>query len=119
MSYEQRVIAQFLHKKRADPAQMHRRLEAEYGLGTYCLQSMQHRCQLFDCGSQNLNVDPRFGRPPINCLDAEIPACLEGETFFSAYSLAEALDACSVIVLNRLHNLLGMKNFISIGSHTS
>jgi hypothetical protein len=37
MSYEQRVIIQFLHKQKVQPAQTHKRLEALYGLETYNL----------------------------------------------------------------------------------
>jgi hypothetical protein len=44
---------------------------------------------------------------------------LERAPFSSAYSLAEALDVPLATVLGGLHNPLGMKNFISVGFHTS
>jgi hypothetical protein len=111
MSYEQRIIIQFLHKEKVHPTQIHRRLAAQYGLETDSLQSVQHWCQLFDCGRQNLHNDPRSGRPPIDYLDVKIIACLVREPFSSAHSLAEALDMSPATVLSRLHHPLGMNHF--------
>jgi hypothetical protein len=111
MSYEERVIIQFLHKEKVHPTQVHRRLAAQYGLETYNPQSVQHWCQLFDCRRQNLHDDPRSGRPPIDHFDAKIIGCMEREPFSSAYSLAEALDVSPATILCRLHDSLGMKNF--------
>jgi hypothetical protein len=111
VSDEQQVIIQFLHKEKVHPAEIHRRLARHDGLGTYSLRSVQHWCQLFDCGCQNLHNDPRSGRPPIDHLDAKIIPCLEREPFSSAYSLVEALNMSPATVLSRLHNSLGMKNF--------
>jgi hypothetical protein len=110
MSYEQRVIIQFLYKERVHPTQIHRRLAAQYGLDTYSLRNVQHWYQLFDCGRQNSNDDPRSERAPIDHLDIKIIACLEREPFSSAYSLAKALDVSPATVLTRLHNSPGMKN---------
>jgi hypothetical protein len=42
MSYQQRVIIQFLHKEKIHLTQIHRRLAAQYGIETYSLQSVQH-----------------------------------------------------------------------------
>jgi hypothetical protein len=111
MNYELPAIIQFLYKEKVYPAQIHRRLAAQYGLEPYSLRSIQQWCQLFDCGRQNLHDDPRSGRPPINHLDAKILACLEREPLSSAYLLAEALGASPITVLNHLHNSLGMKIF--------
>jgi hypothetical protein len=110
MSYEQRVVIQFLHKEKVHPIQIHRRLTAQYGLEIYSLPSVQHRYQLFDCGRQNCYDNPRSGRPPIDHLEAKSIVCLEREPFSSADSLTEALDVSPAIVLSRLHNSLGMKN---------
>jgi hypothetical protein len=98
MNYEQRVIIQFLHKETIHPTQIHRRLAVQHGLEIYSLRSVQHWCQLFDCGRQNLHNNPRSGRPPINHPDTKIVACLEREPFASAYSLAEALDVLPATV---------------------
>jgi hypothetical protein len=110
MSYEQRIIIQFLHKEKVHPIEIHRRLASRYGLETYSLRSVQHWCQLFSSGRQNLHDDPRSGIPPIDHLDAKIMVCLEGEPFSSACSLAKALDVSPATVLSCLHNSLGMKN---------
>jgi hypothetical protein len=110
MGHEQRVIVQSLHKEKVHPTQIHRRLAAQYGLETYSLRSFQCWCQLFDCGRQNLHDDPRSGRIPIDHLDATIIGCLERELFFSAHSLAEALDVSPATVLSRLHDSLEMRN---------
>jgi hypothetical protein len=111
MSYEQRIIIQFLHKEKVHPTQIHRRLAVQYGLETYSLRSVQHWCQFFDCGRQNLHDDPGSGIPAIDHLDAKTIACLEKESFSSTYSLAEALDVSPATVLGSLNNSLGMKNF--------
>jgi hypothetical protein len=111
MSYEQRFIIQFFHKGKIHPTQIHRRFAVQYGVETNSLRGVQHWCQLFECGRQNLYGDPRSGRPPIDHLDATIVACLDWESFSSAYLLAEALDVSPTIVLGRLYSLLGMKNF--------
>jgi hypothetical protein len=111
MTYDQRVVIQFLHKEKVHPTQIHRRLAAQYGLETYSLRSVQHWCQLFDCRRQKFHDDSRSGRPGIDHLDARIIACLEREPFSSAYSLVKALGMSPAAVLSRLHNSLGMKNF--------
>jgi hypothetical protein len=111
MSYEKRIIIQFLYKEKVRPTQIHRRLAAQYGLETYGLRSLQHWCQLSDCGRQNLNDDPRSGRLPIDHLDAKIIARLEREPFSSRYSVAEALDVFPATLLSRFHNSLGTKFF--------
>jgi hypothetical protein len=111
MSHEQQVIIQFLHKETVHPTQIHRILAAQDGLKTSSLQTVQHWRQLFDCGCQTLHNDPRSGKPPIDQLGAKIIACLEMGPFYSAYSLAEALDVSPAPVLSYLHNSLGMKNF--------
>jgi hypothetical protein len=74
MSYEQRAIIEFRHKEKVHRTQIQRILAAQYGLETYSLRSVQHECQLFDCGRQNMHDDSRFGRPPIDHLDAKIIA---------------------------------------------
>jgi hypothetical protein len=119
MSFEQRVIVQFLHKEKIHRTQIHRRLAAQYGLETYSFRSVQHWRPLFGYGHQNSHDDPRSGRPQIEHLDAKIIACLERESFSSAYSLAETLDVSPATVLGSLHNSLGIKIFISAGSQTS
>jgi hypothetical protein len=86
-------------------------IRRKYRLGTYSLRSVQHWCQLFDCGRQNLRDNPRSGRLPIDHLDAKIITNLEKERFSSAHSLAEALDVPPATVLSRLDNSLGMNNF--------
>jgi hypothetical protein len=67
--------------------------------------------QLFDYARQNLHDDPKFGRPPIDHLDAKIIGCLEKEPFSSAHSLAGALDVSPGTILNRLFNSLEMNFF--------
>jgi hypothetical protein len=111
MSYEQRAIVQFLHKEKVHRTKIHKRLTAQYDLETYNLRSVQHWCQFFDCGHQNLHADTRSREPPIDDLDAKIIAWLEREPFSSAYLLAEALDVPPEIVLSHLHSSLGMKIF--------
>jgi hypothetical protein len=111
MSYEQRVIIQFLHKGKIRPTRIHRRLAAQYSPEIYSFQSVQRLSQLFDWGRQNLPDDPRSERLPIYHLDAKIIGCLEMEPFYSAYSLAEALDVSPATVLSLLQNSLGMENF--------
>jgi hypothetical protein len=110
MTYEQRAVIQFLHKERVHPTQIHRRLAAQYGLETYSLRSVQHWCQLFDCGRRNSHDDPRSGRPQIDHLDTKIIAYLERELFSSECSLAEALDVLPATVLSCLQHSLGMNS---------
>jgi hypothetical protein len=111
MSSEQRTIVQFLHKKRGHRTQIHRRLAARYDLEASSLRRVQHWCQLFDCGRQNLHIDPRSRGPPLHHLDTNSIEYLERESSFSACSLAEGLDVSPATILSRLHNSLGMKNF--------
>jgi hypothetical protein len=111
MGCEQRAIIQFLPKERVHPTQIHRRLAAQYGLGTYSIRSVPHWCQLFDCGRQNLHDVPRSGRLPTDHLYAEHIACMDREPFALADSLAETMDVSPAAVLSRLHNSPGMKIF--------
>jgi hypothetical protein len=110
MSSEQGVVIPFRHKERGHPAQIHRRLEAQSGLETYNLRSVQHWCQLSDCGRQNLSDDQ---------FHAKIPVCTKKEPFSPTSRLAEGLDVSPAIALDCLHNSLGVKIFIFHGSHTS
>jgi hypothetical protein len=64
----------------------------------------------------------RSGRPPIdffNILDIRTPALLDEQHFRSAYSITEALGVFYSTILSYLPKLLGMKNFIYVGSRTS
>jgi hypothetical protein len=108
--HEQRFIIQFLHKETVHPAQIHRRLAAQYGLETYSLRRVQHWCKLFNCERQGLHNDLRSGIPPIDHSNAKIIACLEREPFSSAPSLVEALEMSPPTVLSRLRNSLGTDN---------
>jgi DNA-binding Lrp family transcriptional regulator len=65
----------------------------------------------FVCGCEDIEDDYRFGRPPIDHLDTEIPADLDSKPLQSADSLAEVLAVSQATVLNRLRNSLGKKNF--------
>jgi hypothetical protein len=92
MSSEWRVLIRFLHKERVHPAQIHRSLEAQYGLKTSGPRSVQHWSQLFGCGRQKLNGDPKAETPLVDHIDAKILVCLKGEPFSSISAPDEALD---------------------------
>jgi hypothetical protein len=109
--YQQRIIIRFLHKERVQPAEIHQRFAAQPCKDLYSKWSIEWWCVQFVCGREEIEDDYRSGKPPIDHLGTKILACLESEPFQSAYSLAEVLAVSQATALNRLHNLLGMKNF--------
>jgi hypothetical protein len=80
-------------------------------LTTSGLRTLRYWCQLFTLGRNDLHDKDRPGRPRIDHVDAEILAYLQKESFSSTHSLAPALNLSQSMVLDRLHNSIGMKNW--------
>jgi hypothetical protein len=77
--YQQRVIIQFLHKERAQPAEIYQRLAAQPCKDLNSKWSIEGWCAQFVCGNEDIEDDYRSGEPPIDHLDTKILASLESE----------------------------------------
>jgi DNA-binding transcriptional ArsR family regulator len=111
MDYEQRVIVRFLCKEGVLPAEIHTRVEAQFGEDAYSLRSVQRWCQLVRHGREDLHDGDRLGRSTLDFIDSKIMSLLEREPFHTAYSLAEAIGVSHSTVLRHLHDSFAMKNF--------
>jgi DNA-binding transcriptional ArsR family regulator len=111
MDYEQRVIVRFLCKEGVLPAEIHTRVEAQFGEDAYSLRSVQRWCQLVRQGREDLHDGDLLGRPTLDFIDSKIISLLDREPFHSAYSLAEAIGISHSTVLRHLQNSLAMRNF--------
>jgi hypothetical protein len=73
--------------------------------------SVRRWCRYVRQGCEDLHDEVWSGRPPTGFLDIQILALLDGQSFHSAYSNAEALCVSSSTILSHLRESLGMKIF--------
>jgi hypothetical protein len=105
------VTIRFLHQEDVAPDKIHRRLQTQCDDASCSLRSIRRWCQYVRQSRENLHDEPPSSRTPIDFCDIKILACLEKKPFHSADSLAEVLLLSHSIILNHLHDSVGMKIF--------
>jgi hypothetical protein len=111
MEYSQRVIIRFLCKERVPPADIHARLETQFGIATYSERNVRRSCQYVQQGREDLHREARSDSPLIDFLDIRILALLDEQFFHLPYSIAEALGVSYLTLVNHSRESLGMKIF--------
>jgi hypothetical protein len=110
MSDEQRVIMQFLHKKRVHPAQIYKNLELRVVLRTTVFEACNIGADSLIAGAKTQAMIRGQEEPRSIISTPKVLHALERELFSWVYSYNEAMNLSRAVVLNCSYNSLGMKN---------
>lgn len=91
MSYEQRAVIHFLYLQKFNNKDIHERLMEAYNREALDLRTVQRWTKAFAEGKDNLDDDPRSGRPPIFGLSEKIQELLDRNEFLSQKQIAREL----------------------------
>jgi hypothetical protein len=108
---EQRHVIHFLLREALAPTQIPERLSKAYGADamkrTQVFSSVREICSR----GEDRSDQPRAGRPPQIGLDTILAHKLELDRHTTARNLALSLGVSFPIILNHLHENLGMKRY--------
>lgn len=113
MEIEQRYVISFLHRKSLKANEITEILEKTYGSGAYKIDAVRYWLREITLGRTNFHENETYSKGKDNEITIAIQCMIEKDPLSSARHIARTLGISPTTVIDRLHNDLHMKCYLT------